>query len=85
MSVAGVAEGEARIAIRERIMKSGLDALVELNKQVAGQEGRADQAQEKDAAPESNDRRHPFDWWDFLLLMTPIATVVLTMWWDAPW
>ena len=83
MSVAGVAEGEARIAIRERIMKSGLDALVELNKQVAGQEGRADQAQ--DAARETNDRHHPFDWWDFLLLMTPIATVVLTMWWDAPW
>ena len=63
-------------------MKSDLDALVELNKQLAGQEGRADQAQ--DAARETNDRRHPFDWWDFLLLMTPIATVVLTMWWDAP-
>jgi len=66
-------------------MKSGLDALVELNKQVADQEGRADQAQEKDAARQTNDRHHPFDWWDFLLLMMPIATVVLTMWWDAPW
>jgi len=66
-------------------MKSGLDALVELNKQVAVQEGRADQAQEKDAARQTNDRHHPFDWWDFLLLMMPIATVVLTMWWDAPW
>ena len=66
-------------------MKSDLDALVELNKQAAVQAVRADQAQEKDAAPESNDRRHPFDWWDFVLFTMPIATVVLTMCWDAPW
>jgi len=78
-------EGEAGIAIRERIVKSDLDALVELNKQVAVQEGRADQAQAKDAARETNDRHHPFDWWDLVLFMMPVAILVFTTWWDAPW
>jgi hypothetical protein len=26
-----------------------------------------------------------FDWWDFLLILMPIAMIVLTMWWDASW
>jgi hypothetical protein len=81
----GVNEGEIRTAIRERIMKTDLDARVELNKQVAAQERRAGQAPEEDAARETNAWRRPFDWWDFVLIMMPIATVVLTMWWDAPW
>lgn len=54
-------------------------ALMEVDKQSA------DQGQRGDAAAKINAWLHPFDWQDLLLITIPIATTVLTMWWDAPW
>ena len=71
-------------------MTSHRDALVELTKQFAVEEKRANQAQQ--AAPEqredgARDRdvpRNPFDRKDFLLFMIPIVIIVFAMWEGAP-
>jgi len=41
------------------------------------------QEQREDAAAKTGVRRHPFDWWDLLLIMMPVATIVLAMWLEA--
>jgi hypothetical protein len=51
----------------------------EVNKQFTEQE------QREDAAAKMHVRHHPFDWWDFVLIMMPIAIIALAMWRDAPW
>ena len=61
-------------------MTSHCDAPVELTKPFAIEEQRADQEQRKDAAPEMNVPRHPFDRKDFLLFMIPIVIIVFAMW-----
>lgn len=50
---------------------------MEANKQVA------DQGPREDAAATVDVRNHPFDWWDLLLIMMPVATVAFTMFWEA--
>jgi hypothetical protein len=72
-----------RIAFRERVMKSHGHAPVGLTKQFAVEERRADQEQLEDAAAKMGVRHHPFDWWDFLLFVMPIATIVLGMWLES--
>mgnify|MGYP003575132032 FL=1 len=49
-------------------------APVGVNEQLTGQE------QRQDAAVKANAWYHPFDWWDLLLLIVPIAIIVLTAW-----
>src|SRR5262245_26556046 len=66
---------------RERIMTGDPDAgarqaPADVNKQFTKQE------QRKDAAAKMNAWYHPFNWWDLLLFMTPIAIIALSMWWD---
>jgi hypothetical protein len=39
----------------------------------------ADQGQREDAAAKADVRNHPFDWWDLLLIVMPIAAIVSTM------
>ena len=52
-------------------------ALMEVNKQFA------DQGQREGAAAKVNVRNHPFDWWDLLLFVMPIATTVFVIFWEA--
>ena len=52
-------------------------ALVEMNKQFTGQE----QGEDAAAAVKVDPWYHPFDWWDFLLLIVPIAITVFAIWW----
>ena len=65
-------------------MTSHLDALVELNKQVAVEEPRVEQEQQEAAEREIDDQSHPFDRKDFLLLMISNAILVLGVWWVVP-
>ena len=64
-------------------MAGNLDAgsqqafVVEVKKQFNGQE------QQEDAAAKTDVRHHPFDWWDLLLFMIPVATIVFAMWSEA--
>ena len=63
-------------------MTGGLDAgarraLTEVSKQLA------DQGQRNDATATADVRNHPFDWWDLLLFVMPIATIVFTQFWEA--
>jgi len=50
---------------------------LEVNKQVA------DQGQREDAAAKVDVRNYPFNWWDLLLFMMPIATIAFAMFWEA--
>lgn len=45
----------------------------------------ADQKRPEDGVAPMGARRHPFDWWDLVLFMLPIAAIVLTMCGDASW
>jgi hypothetical protein len=64
-------------------MAGNLDAgsqqalVVEVNKQFTGQE------QQEDAGAKVDVRHHPFDWWDLLVFMMPVATIVFAMWFEA--
>ena len=78
-------QGENMVAIKERIMRSGLDALVGLNKQLAAEEQLTEQGQDNDTAREIDDRDDPFDRRDFRALMISIAILVLAIGWVAPW
>jgi hypothetical protein len=67
---------------REWIMTGDLDAksqqaLVEVNKKFT------DQEQREDAATKMDMRNHPFDWWDLLLVVMPIAAIVVAMFSEA--
>lgn len=64
-------------------MKSHDHARVELTKQFAVEEQRADQEQREDAALEVDVPRNPFDRKDFLFFMIPIVILVFAMWVDA--
>jgi hypothetical protein len=50
---------------------------MEVNKQFT------DQGQRENDATKMDVEKHPFDWWDLLLIMMPITAVVLTMFWEA--
>ena len=52
-------------------------APMEVNKQFT------DQGQRENDATKMDVEKHPFDWWDLLLIMMPITAVVLTMFWEA--
>jgi hypothetical protein len=50
---------------------------VEVSKQLTGQE------QRKNKAVKASAWYHPFDRWDLLLFMMPVATIVFAMFWEA--
>jgi hypothetical protein len=52
-------------------------APMDVNKEVA------DQGQREDAAAKVVVRSHPFSWWDLVLFVTPVAIVVIGMFWEA--
>jgi SHS2 domain-containing protein len=65
-----------------RIMTGELDAgarraLMEVNKEVADQQRREGTVAKMDM------RNHPFDWWDLLLFVMPIASIVFVMFSEA--
>lgn len=64
-------------------MTSRRRALIESTKQFDVEKPRAAQVQREDAAAEMDVRHYPFDWWDFLLFMMPVATIVFAMFSEA--
>jgi hypothetical protein len=64
-------------------MTSHCHAPVELTKQFDVEKPGAAQEQQEDAAVKMDVRHHPFDWWDLLLFMVPVATIVFAMWCEA--
>ena len=48
-----------------------------------GEQQFAGQGQRENAATKVDARNRPFGWWDLLLFVMPIATIVFAMFWEA--